>query len=375
MRLADDLGRRELDDRANAAGGPPRERQEAVVGPDEMAAAHGLDRDLTIAADVRVDDGENDRVLVDIRHRVGEQDRAGGDLQRPHEMRQVDDGAVRRDAAHHRVAEPDPLVAETEVAQEDDRPGGWHRRKHARASGAAQGPHDVGASYTPGPRSSAQVVSPSHRSYATGVQRRSPTRSSQTSGWLSVHRTSVARPTSSPARRAPTSSSPRTIAAWFSWKSRWMRPQSSRDVDVRRRSVPDDGEEPVDALLDLSGVPRVEEQPPTWIVLGQHLEIPRPVLDRALLAVAAQPEVPERTATPALRLEGDVDRLQRDPRFGGDRRHRRRGEALPHEEPSRRVEDLRPCRSRLGATLRRLVSMRSCANSAILLLYSRIHYS
>ena len=130
------------------------------------------------------------------------------------------------------------------------------------------------------------------------------------------------------------------------------------DVRVGRRSVPNDGEEPVDALLDLSGVPRVEEQPPTWIVLGQHLEIPRPVLDRAVLAVAPQPEVPERPQHAALRLEGDVDRLQRDPRLGGDRRHRRRGEALLHEEPSRRVQDLRPCRGRLGATLRRLVSTR-----------------
>ena len=76
-----------------------------------------------------VDDAEYDGVLGDVLHRIRQEDRAGRDLERADEMREVDDRALRRDPAHHGVTQPDPLVAETEVAQEDDRARGRHRRE------------------------------------------------------------------------------------------------------------------------------------------------------------------------------------------------------------------------------------------------------
>ena len=80
-----------------------------------------------------------------------------------------------------------------------------------RAHRGEQHEHDdlgIVGSHVPGAltrrqRSScAQAVSANHCSYRSGVQPRSPTSSCHTSGWLSVHRMSVARVTSRPRRSA-----------------------------------------------------------------------------------------------------------------------------------------------------------------------------
>ena len=86
MGWTDDVRRRDLHHGAHAAGRLPGERQEAVVRTDEMAAADRLDSDLAILADIRLDDAEHHGGLGDVRHRVGEEDRARGDLERANEV-------------------------------------------------------------------------------------------------------------------------------------------------------------------------------------------------------------------------------------------------------------------------------------------------
>ena len=62
-----------------------------------MAAALDFDRDVAILADVWIDDREDDRILGDVGHGVGEQQRSGDHVERWNQMRQVDDRALRRD--------------------------------------------------------------------------------------------------------------------------------------------------------------------------------------------------------------------------------------------------------------------------------------
>ena len=63
--------------------------------------------------------------------------------------------------------------------------------------------------------------------------------------------------------------------------------------------------------------------------------------------------------TAALRLEGDVDRLERHARVLRDRGHRRGGVALPLEERLRRLEDLQTRRGRLGRPAGGVVATRA----------------
>ena len=46
-------------------------------------------------ADEITDDGEDDRVLGDVGHRVGQQEGSGGDLQRADQVGEIDDRALR----------------------------------------------------------------------------------------------------------------------------------------------------------------------------------------------------------------------------------------------------------------------------------------
>jgi hypothetical protein len=106
-----------------------------LSGHDEPPIA-GLERDVAVAADARVDDREQDRVRPHVRERVDEQHRAAADVERRHAVREVDDRARRRDAVHDGVADADPLVAVAEVGEEDDRATGrhadrvWHLEPH-----------------------------------------------------------------------------------------------------------------------------------------------------------------------------------------------------------------------------------------------------
>ena len=75
-----------------------------------------------------------------------------------------------------------------------------------------------------------------------------------------------------------------------------------------------------------------------------------------VVLVAAQEQVPERAQQAALGLEGDVDGLERDAGLGRDRRHRRRGVALPLEQPLGRLEDVAAGRGGLLAAARRVVA-------------------
>jgi hypothetical protein len=119
-RLQDDVLRRDLHCATDSAESLPRWREEAVVGADEHATVLRLDGDVPVAADVRVDDAEDDRVLCDVGQRVDDEERAREHVERRYEVRQVDNRAGRRDPVHHRVADPDPLARETEIADEHD---------------------------------------------------------------------------------------------------------------------------------------------------------------------------------------------------------------------------------------------------------------
>ena len=72
-------------------------------------------------------------------------------------------------------------------------------------------------------------------------------------------------------------------------------------------------------------------------------------------SVAAEQEVPEGTQQTALRLECEVDGLQRDAGLAGDRGHRRRCVAPSLEQPLGRPEDLPARGGGLLAPARRVV--------------------
>jgi len=110
--------------------GLPRRIEDAVVGPDEQPTVPRADREIAIAADARIDDGERDRVVPHERQGTGEQERAVADVEWGDAVRQVDDGAPGRDPIDDRVTDPDPFVPIPEVRKEDD------RSSHGRVTGA-----------------------------------------------------------------------------------------------------------------------------------------------------------------------------------------------------------------------------------------------
>src|SRR4051812_14353521 len=84
--------------------------------------------------------------------------------------------------------------------------------------------------------------------------------------------------------------------------------------------------------------------------------MPAALADRRGLVVAPEQQVPERPQHAALRLEGDVHRLQRDAGLGGDRRHGGGCVALPLEQSLGRGEDVAARRRRLLPPPRRVVA-------------------
>src|SRR6185437_643372 len=91
------------------------------------------------------------------------------------------------------------------------------------------------------------------------------------------------------------------------------------------------------------------------IRLLEHLAVPVARGHGHVGLVAAQAQVPEGAQDTALRLEGDVHRLQRDARLGRDCAHRRGRIAVADEEPLGGIEDLCPSGGRLLAAPGRLV--------------------
>jgi hypothetical protein len=109
--------------------------EQSVVRSDKLASVGGFHSDVAIAADGRIDHREYAGVLPNVRERIGEDERTGADIERWNAVREVDDRARRRDSAHHRVADPDPLVSIAEIGEEDDRTGRPSRGHHEKLRG------------------------------------------------------------------------------------------------------------------------------------------------------------------------------------------------------------------------------------------------
>jgi hypothetical protein len=112
-----------------------------------------------------------------------------------------------------------------------------------------------------------------------------------------------------------------------------------RDVAVQGGGAADHLQQGANAGLDHTGVARVQPQPALRVAFLDDFAIPRLGRHRTVDR-AAQQHVPQRPDHAALGLEGQVDRLERDPGLGGDRRHRGRRIPLPLKQPLRRLEDV-----------------------------------
>ena len=135
-RLQDDLLRGDLEAALDAEARAHGD-QEPVVRPDEQAPALRLERDVAVLAHVRIDDRDDDGVLVDVRQRVDEEQCSGQHVERRHAVREIDDATRGRNAAHHGMADADPLVAVAEIGRTDDRP------RQAVAASSHSLPHDA----------------------------------------------------------------------------------------------------------------------------------------------------------------------------------------------------------------------------------------
>jgi hypothetical protein len=105
----------------------PRGSEDSVVRTHQVATTLELDRDVAILPNIRINDRKHDRILGDVGHRVGEEKRSGEHVERWDEMGEVDDRTSRRDPVQDRMRDSDPLVAQAEVAEEDD---GSRDRRH-----------------------------------------------------------------------------------------------------------------------------------------------------------------------------------------------------------------------------------------------------
>ncbi len=114
----------------------------------------------------------------------------------------VEAGGVPRGDQVQRLVVPVPVAAGLRGPLEaDDVVARIDQRAHGFEAGCARADHRD-PRHPATASSCSQLAVPNHSSYSAGVQPRAPTSSAQTSGWLSVHRTSAARATSSPGARA-----------------------------------------------------------------------------------------------------------------------------------------------------------------------------
>ena len=69
---------------ADSLGGAPRRSEQPVVGADEDPSVPRPDGDIAVTADARIDDREDDRVVAQVGEGVGQEQRAGADIEGRH---------------------------------------------------------------------------------------------------------------------------------------------------------------------------------------------------------------------------------------------------------------------------------------------------
>ena len=207
----------------------------------------------------------------------------------------------------------------------------------------------------PRPSSSRHARSAAHCSYWSAVQPRSPTSSCHVFGWLIVQRMSAARSTSSASAFFAARLS--TIVRWFSWYCCLDPRPELGELGIAGGGagadhLADGARRAPCRARELRALSR------SWRTGSGSSSVSR---YHACSATGTSPSSP-RSVTfqsvaqdAALRLEGEVDGLERDAGLGRDRRHRRRRVALLLEQPPGRLEDLAPRRRRLLAAARRVV--------------------
>ncbi len=198
------------------------------------------------------------------------------------------------------------------------------------------------------------AVSPSQVSNCSGVQPRSPTRSSQTSGWFRVQRMSVARAASMPGcerLRLVEGGDDRALVGVKVGLDE--RPQRT-DLFVAGGGIPDHSEDRGDSLLDRAGSFREEAELALGIRLLEHCHVPGSLGDGRVGVVAFEREVPDSTKQSRLGVEREVDGLERDVRLRRDRGHRGCRVALRLEQSlggsARSRDGWRPLAGLVGAS-------------------------
>ena len=120
--LHHDLGGDDGDGTLGSSVRSPGQRQDPVIGSDQLAARAGLDGDRQpIRADSRVDDREADRVGRGEAKAFGEHQTARLDVVRSDAVRDVDHRRTRRDPGDDGVTDTHELISQTKVRDEYDR--------------------------------------------------------------------------------------------------------------------------------------------------------------------------------------------------------------------------------------------------------------
>ena len=82
--LEQDFGGGDRDGVRHPLGGAPRRSEQPVVGTHEDPSVPGPDCDIAVTADARIDDREDDGVVAQVGQGVGQEQRAGADVEGRH---------------------------------------------------------------------------------------------------------------------------------------------------------------------------------------------------------------------------------------------------------------------------------------------------